>query len=98
MKNPYLMYFKPTDRWDSDKSNRQQESWDDHAEFIDSLLTERVILVGGPLADNSAIMMVVLAESGQAARDYFAEDPWITKGLVQIKAVHQWNLEINVWR
>ncbi len=54
---------------------RAQDGWDEHAAFMEGLAEEGFILLGGVLDDGRA-MHVVEAESEEAVRARFAEDPW----------------------
>lgn len=38
-------------KWDSSKPIREQAAWDAHASFMDSLVDEGFIVLGGPLDD-----------------------------------------------
>ena len=44
------------------KGSREQPYWDEHAAFIDGLVDEGFILMGGPLVDDGGAMLIVHAE------------------------------------
>jgi hypothetical protein len=37
--------------WDSSRSRRQQDGWDEHAAFMDGLVDEGFVVLGGPIGD-----------------------------------------------
>jgi len=46
-------------------STREQPLWNEHAAFIDQLVAEGFILMGGPLVDESGAMLIVNADDGK---------------------------------
>ena len=55
---------------------REQLYWDEHAAFIDALVDEGFILLGGPLTDEGGAMIVVQAEHIDAVQEKLSNDPW----------------------
>ena len=53
---------------------RAQDGWDDHAAFMEGLVEEGFVLLGGVLSDGRA-MHIVEAESEDAVRERFAAIP-----------------------
>lgn len=53
------MYFVVTSRqgpsWDPSKPMRGQQLWSEHATFINSLMDEGFLLLGGPVTDGSNV-------------------------------------------
>lgn len=39
--------------WDTSRPIRRQQAWDEHAAFMDGLVDDGFIVVGGPLGDGS---------------------------------------------
>ena len=77
--------------WDWSKGLREQEEWDVHASFMDGLVDEGFVVLGGPL-DEKEVLLVVDAESEEAVRGRFAADPWIANGMLTITAVRLWTV------
>jgi hypothetical protein len=44
--------------WDSSRSIREQDEWDEHAAFMDGLTDEGFIVLGGPLADSGRVLLI----------------------------------------
>src|SRR6476620_3305919 len=55
--------------WDWSTGLREQDGWDEHARFMDSLVDDGFILLGGPLEGDRDVLHVVEAPSGQAVRE-----------------------------
>lgn len=64
--------------YDRSRSRREQDGWDEHAAFMDRLVAEGVVVLGGPVGDVDAgesTLLVVRAEDERAVRAAFAPDP-----------------------
>jgi uncharacterized protein YciI len=81
--------------WDWSKDLRQQEGWDEHASFMDRLVDDGFLLLGGPLQGERDTLHVVLAESEEAVRARFAEDPWAPNGMLTPVLIERWTLLLD---
>jgi uncharacterized protein len=90
----YLVERTPGPGWDHSRARRRQAGWDAHAAFMDALVDEGVVLLGGPAGDAEDDPAVTVWEAdGEAAiRARLAEDPWGEDMLatVSIRAWHLW--------
>jgi uncharacterized protein YciI len=82
-------------RWDWSRGLRQQDGFDDHARFMDSLVDEDFILLGGPLDSGRDVVHIVTAPSEQAIRDRLAEDPWSKNGMLTITSIEGWTVLLD---
>jgi uncharacterized protein len=78
--------------WDESRSMREQRHWAEHAEFMDALARDRVIVVGGPVGDGSRTLLIMDAETEEAIRSRLADDPWTTRGLLRIASIEAWQI------
>ena len=81
--------------WDWSKDLRQQEGWDRHAAFMDGLVEDGFILLGGPLEGERDTFHIVRAESEEAIRSRLAEDPWAPNGMLTPVAIERWTLLLD---
>jgi uncharacterized protein YciI len=51
MKNTFVVISSAGPKRDLSKGTREQPLWDEHAAFIDQLVAEGFILMGGPFVD-----------------------------------------------
>jgi hypothetical protein len=49
--------------WDRSKPLEEQSGWDEHAAFMDGLVDDGVVVLGGPLSDEERVAHAVQAES-----------------------------------
>ncbi|HEY7547671.1 MAG TPA: hypothetical protein VID27_22425 [Blastocatellia bacterium] len=78
--------------WDSSKSLREQQQWDEHALFMEKLAAQRFVLLGGLLGDGRDVLLVIDAASENEVASRLSEDPWSKSGLLEIKSVQTWNV------
>lgn len=71
----------------------EQSGWDAHAAFMDGLVDEGFIVLGGPLPERRAAH-VVEAESADAVRATFARDPWSETHL-RVDAIESWTIRLD---
>ena len=80
---------------DLSKDTRAQTYWDDHAAFIDGLVDDGFVLLGGPLVDQGGAVLVVNAESEHKVRETLATDPWYRHGILHLESVQRWQIFID---
>jgi uncharacterized protein YciI len=93
MADYYLVRQARGAAWDHSRPRRNQAGWDEHATFMDELVDEGVVILGGPLGegDGEDSLLVVDVESEAAIRARLAEDPW-ANDLLTIKSVEPWSV------
>jgi hypothetical protein len=81
--------------WDTSRPIRQQQAWDRHAAFMDGLVDDGFIIVGGPLGDGTQTLHLVHAASDDRIRARLAEDPWAAMGLLRVGSIQPWALWLD---
>jgi uncharacterized protein YciI len=82
--------------WDVSRGGiRDQVRWDEHAAFMDALVADGTILVGGPVGDGKQTLHVVEAADADEVRRRLAEDPWARARLLEIGALEPWSLWLD---
>ncbi|TML05872.1 MAG: hypothetical protein E6G41_08990 [Actinobacteria bacterium] len=79
--------------YDLSKPLEEQLGWEDHAAFMDRLVDDGVILLGGPLADELRTAHAVRAASEEEVRATFARDPWSESHLV-VDSIDAWTIRL----
>jgi len=74
---------------------REQESWDDHARFMDELVVAGFVRLGGPLEGDREVLLIVSAPSEEAIRERLAQDPWASQGLLRTARVERWTVLLD---
>ena len=79
--------------WDPERPMREQDGWGDHAAFMDALVDEGFIELGGPLGDESRrFLLAIDADSEEQIRERLAQDPWTPADLLRIAAIERWEI------
>ena len=81
-------------RWDPSQPLAGQSGWMEHAAFMDGLVDAGFIVLGGPVADEHRVVLVIEAESEEAVRATLARDPWHDTHL-RIDAVEPWTIRLD---
>ena len=80
--------------WEPSRKLEQQAGWDEHAAFMDGLVAEGFVVLGGPLSDEVRVVLAVEAPSEAAVRATLARDPWHGSHLV-IDTVDAWTIRLD---
>jgi uncharacterized protein YciI len=91
----YVVRLERGGPWDWSRGLREQHGWDEHARFMDSLVDDGFILLGGPLVGDREVLHIVSAPSEQAIRDKLAQDPWSKSRMLSIKSIEGWSILLD---
>ncbi len=81
--------------WNHSAPLEAQPEWAAHAEFMDSLVAEGFIVLGGPLEGSSEVLLIFRANSEQEIEERLAGDPWHKNGLLASKQCWPWQLRLG---
>ncbi|MFN7975124.1 MAG: YciI family protein [Acidobacteriota bacterium] len=81
-------------RYDHSRPLEEQSGWKEHAAFMDALVDAGTVILGGPLADEDRVVLIVEAESEAAARGALERDPW-TGTHLSIESIDRWSLRLD---
>jgi len=80
--------------YDHSKPLEEQSGWDEHAAFMDALVDDGFIVLGGVLGDEVRTAHAVEAESEDAIRERLARDPWSGSHLV-VDSIDHWTIRLD---
>ena len=80
--------------WDRAKPLEEQSRWDEHAAFMDGLVGDGFIVLGGPLSDEERVVYALQASSEEEIRATLARDPWSESHLV-IDSIDPWTIRLR---
>jgi uncharacterized protein YciI len=75
-----------------------QVQWDAHAKFMDALVNEGLVVLGGPLEGTNEVLLILRAESPDQIRQRLAPDPWHRMNLLAIARIMPWTLRLGTLR
>ncbi len=95
---PELSYFAVIrvrgPAWDHSRPLQEQDGWSDHANFMNELVQQGFIKLGGPLDDEQRVLLICRAQDEDVVRERFAADPWPAQRL-SIARVHRWTILLD---
>ena len=73
---------------------REQKGWAEHAAFMNGLMDDRVVALGGPIrkGPRHRALLILRAPDEETLRARLAEDPWMRSGVLRIGEVLPWEL------
>jgi hypothetical protein len=81
--------------WDWSRDLREQNGWDEHARFMDALVDDGFIVLGGPIAGERRILHAIEAPSAKAVRERLAQDIWHQNGMLTITSIEPWTVLLD---
>jgi hypothetical protein len=80
--------------WDAARPRREQPEWDAHSAFMDGLVDDGFVLLGGPLADER-VLLVIEAPDESEIEARLRSDPWTPLGVLRIDRVDRWHIWLD---
>jgi hypothetical protein len=80
--------------WDPSLALEEQSGWAAHAAFMDRLVDDGLVVLGGPLADEVRVVHAIEADSEDAVRAALASDPWSGSHL-RVAAIDRWTIRLD---
>jgi len=74
---------------------REQAGFDEHARFMDALVDDGFVVLGGPLEGDREVIEIVAADSEEAVRTRLAEDVWAKTGMLMPISVERWEVLLD---
>ena len=81
--------------WQNGRPLEQQEKWTEHAAFMDALVDDGFVLLGGPLEGTSDVLLIIRAESPEEIEARLAADVWAKRKLLLPKQIIPWTLRLG---
>ena len=89
-----LQLLRSGPQWVPARPMEEQSGWPEHASFMDGLVEDGFIVLGGPLSDEHRVVHAVEAESEEAIRATLARDPWSETHL-RVDTIEPWTIRLD---
>jgi hypothetical protein len=93
----HVVVLRSGPEWKPGRPLEEQSGWIEHAAFMDALVDDGFIVLGGPLADEHRVVHAIEAESEAAVRETLARDPWSGTHLV-VDSIAPWAIRLDARR
>jgi hypothetical protein len=90
----HVVVVRSGPEWRPSLALEEQSGWDEHAAFMDGLVDDGFVVLGGPLADGHRVVHAVEAESEDAVRATLARDPWSDTHL-RVDSIDAWTIRLD---
>jgi uncharacterized protein YciI len=80
--------------WDPERTMEEQSGWPAHASFMDSLVAQGFVVLGGPLADEHRVVLAAEAETENEVRATLSRDPWSETHL-RVDTIDPWTIRLD---
>ena len=91
----FLVISEAGSRRDLSRPTREQDFWDEHGEFIDRLVDEGFMFMGGPLPDEGGAVIMVRAANELEVRKKLELDPWYVHHILTLVSVKRWDIFVD---
>lgn len=72
-----------------------QPGWDAHEAFIDELVAQGTVVMGGPYSDYGGSMVLLEGIDVEAARRLVDRDPFVRNGVFVLEDVREWTVYVD---
>lgn len=94
MKHLFVVVRSHGPAWDRTKPLDEQANWRGHAQFMDALEAEGVVVLVGPLEGSDDAMLVMRAADEEEICHRLSSDPW-EGDMLHSSRIARWTLRIG---
>lgn len=91
MRRLFLLTHAPGQGWEQGKPRAEQPGWREHAEFMNKLAKTGFVLLGGPISDTEALLVIDASDEDEINKT-FELDPWHISGVLRVKDLREWTI------
>jgi len=72
-----------------------QQEWEAHRVFMNGLVADGFVVLGGPLEGTSEVLLIFRAASTEEIMRRWSEDPWVKLDLLRMSRIMHWDLRLG---
>jgi uncharacterized protein YciI len=81
--------------FESSRPLEAQADWAAHAAFMNGLVRDGSVILGGPLEGTAGVLLVMRAATADDARGRLSADPWTVQDLLRVSRILPWTLRLG---
>jgi uncharacterized protein YciI len=81
--------------WNDDKPMEEQGEWRAHADYMNALVDDGFMLLGGPLVGTRDVLLIVRATDEAEIASRLDNDIWVQTGLLTRRQINPWWLRLG---
>ena len=78
--------------WDPARARREQDKWGEHASFMDGLVEDGFVVLGGPVGNGDEVLLIVRAGGEAEIEARLAADPWLPMEILRVAKIERWQI------
>jgi uncharacterized protein YciI len=85
-------------KWDAKRGPREQVLWAEHARYLDELVDQGIVVLGGPIGDDDPDVVALIAiqvADEEHVRSILSADPWRATQILGIKDIRAWTVWLD---
>lgn len=95
MKRLFAVIRSREPAWDDSQPLDNQIDWAAHAAFMNGLLKDGFVALGGPLEGTPDVLLIVRATDASEIAERLDADPWTQNGLLVLRHTSPWWLRLG---
>jgi uncharacterized protein YciI len=95
MQRPFVVLRTRGSGWDESRTLEEQAEWPAHAAFMDALVDDGFVVLGGPLEGTRDALLVVQAEDSSEIMERLSADPWAVNDVLVAKDCWPWTIRLG---
>lgn len=95
MKSLFAVVRSRGPAWDHSRRLEEQPDWPAHAAFMEALVEEKFVALGGPLEGTPDVLLVVRASDEAEISERLAADPWSRSRQLIVKHTNPWQIRLG---
>lgn len=82
-------------RWNDAQPMEGQEDWRAHADYMNALVAEGFMVLGGPMLGTRDVLLIVRASDEAEVEGRLGQDCWSVKDLLRTLQIRPWKLRLG---
>ena len=95
MQRPFVVLRTRGSAWDESRPMEEQAEWPAHAAFMDALVDDGFVVLGGPLEGTRDALLVIQADDPSGIMQRLAADPWTLNDVLVAKDCWPWRIRLG---
>jgi uncharacterized protein YciI len=84
--------------WKRSQPMETQPDWEAHRAFMNGLVAEGYVTLGGPLPGTHDVLLIMNASTPDEIRTRLGDDPWAAQNILVVKSIQPWDVRLGSLR
>ena len=90
----FAMVNEQGPNWDPARPMREQNGWKEHAAFMNALVDDHLVALGGPFhkGPQHRAMLILRSDDEKTLISRLEQDPWVRSGVLRLGELLPWEI------